>query len=150
MTRSAALPAALTALAAVVLLAACAESPVPAQTPVPPSATKSAAPGNDAQTPAPVEAVLVVASVDPDGAHVTASGYLQGVVRDGGTCVYTFSGSGSEFTVEQEAAADRMTTSCGTVQVPFDKFTRGSWTVTVGVTVNGRTVTSQPTTVEVP
>lgn len=142
----------LTALVAVSALTACtASTPSPAGSTGPAgSPTKTSTPGTDVSTPAPIEAVLVVASVDVDGAHLSASGYIQGAVEDGGTCVFTFSGNGSEFTMEHDASADRMTTSCGTVQVPIDKFTRGPWAVTVGMAVKGTTYTSPPTTVEVP
>lgn len=142
-----------TALVAVSMLTACtASGPSPAGTSggSTPTAVKTSTPGTDVSSPAPIEAVLVVASVDVDGTNVTASGYIQGAVEDGGTCVFTFSGNGSEFTMEHEASADRMTTSCGTVQAPIDKFQRGPWAVTVGMAVKGTTYTSQPTTVEVP
>lgn len=149
MTRSSPFSLALAAMAAVMLLAACTtEGGAPGDSSD--SGTKSSSPGSDESTPGPIEAVLVVASVDPDGKNVTASGYVQGVVRDSGTCVFTFTGEGSEFTMEQPASADRMTTSCGTVQVPIEKFTRGSWKVTVGMDVDGPTYTSDVTTVEVP
>ncbi|MCI0158203.1 hypothetical protein KNO15_15995 [Leifsonia shinshuensis] len=137
-------------LAAAALLTACTSAPPEATGPAAPSATKTSSPGADEATPAPIEAVLVVASVDVDGRNVTASGYVQGTVQDSGTCEFTFSANGSEFTVEHDASADRMTTSCGSVQVPIEKFQRGPWKVTVGMTIDGTPHTSEATTVEVP
>lgn len=105
-------------------------------------------------TPTPaitIEPVLVVASVDVDGKHLTASGYVQGVVEDGGTCTFRFTRDGSpEVSVNHEAVADRATTSCGTVQPDATQFTRGSWQVTLTYVSNGKDFTSSPATVEVP
>lgn len=105
-------------------------------------------------TPTPVvtvEPVLVVASVDVDGKHLTASGYVQGVVEDGGTCTFVFTRQGSpDIKVDHEAVADRTTTSCGTVQPDATQFSRGSWQVTLGYVSNGKDYTSSPATVEVP
>ncbi|WP_313541040.1 hypothetical protein [Leifsonia aquatica] len=98
-----------------------------------------------------VEPVLVVASVDVDGAHVTASGYVQGIVADEGTCVYVFTRDGSSpIAVERDAVADRSTTSCGMVQPDAAEFARGSWTVTLRYESGGRDYESAPAELEVP
>ena len=154
MKRFAVPTAALAAIAAAAVLSACTAAGPTAGTTAPapptPSPTKTAAPGTGDATAGPIEAVLTVAGVDPDGQHVTASGYVQGIVEDGGACVFAFAGAGTAFTVQQAASADRMTASCGTVQVPIEKFQRGPWQVTVAMTIEGETHTSQPITVEVP
>ncbi|WP_431279733.1 hypothetical protein [Leifsonia poae] len=112
----------------------------------PTSATPSGTP-----TPTPViEPVLVVASVDVDGKNVSASGYVQGVVEDGGSCVFSYEREGATVTADHEGAADRMTTSCGLVQSPIDEFVRGTWNLTLSYATQGKTYTSQPTTVEIP
>jgi hypothetical protein len=109
-------------------------------------ATPSATP-----TPAPtIEAVLVVASVDVDGKHVSASGYIQGVIEDGGKCVFTYEREGATVTADHDGTADRMTTSCGLVQSPIEQFVRGTWNLTLSYDVHGKTYTSAPTTVEIP
>ncbi|ODA91029.1 hypothetical protein ATY41_07340 [Leifsonia xyli subsp. xyli] len=114
-----------------------------------PHPTKSV-PGTPTES-ATVEPVLVVASVDVDGKHVTASGYVQGVIEEGGTCVYTFTRSGSPaITVEREAVADRATTSCGTVHTDAAEFARGPWSVTLGYAAHGHDYRSAPVELEVP
>jgi hypothetical protein len=111
-----------------------------------PSATSSGTP-----TPAPsIEAVLVVASVDVDGKNVSASGYIQGVIEDGGKCVFTYEREGVTVTADHDGTADRMTTSCGLVQSPIDQFVRGTWNLTLSYDVQGKTYTSAATTVEIP
>lgn len=105
-------------------------------------------------TPTPtvtIQPVLVVASVDTDGKHVTASGYVQGIIEDGGACTYRFTREGSaDVTSARDAIADRATTSCGTVQPDIAQFTRGAWHVTLTFVSNGTDYVSQPLTVEVP
>jgi hypothetical protein len=151
MIRIARATAVIAAIGAAMLLGACTTPSGSGGGPKATPTRKEASPPKQVEPSAlPIEAVLVVASVDVDGRHVTASGYIQGVVTDSGTCTFTFHGSGSEFTVDHEATADRMTTSCGSVQPPIENFRRGSWEVTVGFPVNGKTYTSEPTTVEVP
>jgi len=121
-----------------------------------PSSVDSGSPrptATSSQTPTPtptIEAVLVVASVDVDGKHVSASGYVQGVIEGGGKCVFTYEREGATVTAEHDGAADRMTTSCGLVQSPIDQFVRGSWNLTLSYDVQGKTYTSAPTTVEIP
>lgn len=106
----------------------------------------------DSQIGSTIEPVLVVAGVDVDGQHVTASGYVSGVVSNGGTCVFAFKGTatGASVTVDSAGNADRMSTSCGMVQVPIARFDRGSWSVTLGYTSGNRVVESIPLTVEIP
>jgi hypothetical protein len=129
-------------------LAGCTPAPGPAETSVPAGVpTKS-------PTPTPtvtIEPVLVVASVDTDGKHLTASGYVQGVIADGGACTFRFTRDGSaDVTSSHDAVADRATTSCGTVQPDIGQFTRGTWHVTLTYASNGTDFVSQPLTVEVP
>ncbi|MFF1571800.1 hypothetical protein ACFVWR_03575 [Leifsonia sp. NPDC058292] len=128
-----------------------------ADSPVPSSSTTQPVPSKPAQTPSDVptegstiEPVLVVASVDVDGKHVSASGYIQGVVEDGGSCVFSYEREGKTVTAQQQGTADRMTTSCGLVQSPIEDFVRGSWTLTLSYESKGEKYTSQPATVEIP
>ncbi|WP_285041573.1 hypothetical protein [Plantibacter sp. LMC-P-059a] len=102
--------------------------------------TSTLAPGNESTakgedpTPVPPEAVLVFATVDADGAAVSASAYVAGVIENGGTCTFTFTAGDAVVTAEAEGLADRATTSCGTVQVPIDQFTSGPWSASVSYT----------------
>lgn len=116
-----------------------------------PQQGKPAASRGEAPTPkATIEPVLVVASVDTDGRHVSASGYVQGTVQDGKTCTFAFSHEGKSVRMTHEGLANRLTTSCGLVQVPIDQFVRGSWSVTLSYEAEGKTITSAPSTVEIP
>jgi hypothetical protein len=114
------------------------------------SASNSAHPDPDSATPVAPQAVIVVAGVDVDGKNVTASGYISGVIQSGATCTFEFTGPGKPVQLEQQATADRLTTSCGTVSGPIDDFSRGAWTVTLQYPLKGKTITSQPSTVNVP
>jgi hypothetical protein len=98
-----------------------------------------------------IQPVLVVAAVDVDGKHVTASGYVQGVIEDGGTCTFSFARSGSPAVrVQHQAIADRSTTSCGAVQPEITQFSRGSWQVTLEYISDGKDYVSTPLALEVP
>jgi hypothetical protein len=124
-------------------------SPAGGQTPDARPSTSST-PTPTPTPPAPVEAVLVVAGVDVDGEHVSASGYVQGLVEQGKPCTFVFTGLGMTVRAEHTSSADRMTTSCGTVRVPIDQFVRGSWSVTLSYETKGGTVTSAPSALEIP
>lgn len=121
-----------------------------------PSASSSIDPSlpGKPSTPTPtvaIEPVLVVASMDVDGKHLTASGYVQGIVKDGGNCTFRFTREGSTtVSIDNDAVADRGTTSCGAVQADAAQFTRGSWQVTLSYLSNGKDYVSSPLTVEVP
>jgi hypothetical protein len=114
------------------------------------SATSSAHPDSASGTPATPQAIIVVAGVDVNGENVTASGYVSGVIESGATCTFDFTGPGKPVQLVQTATADRLTTSCGTVSGPIADFPRGAWSVTLRYPFKGKTITSQPTTVNVP
>jgi len=143
-----------TAVVTAVVLSSCtAEEPTATSSGGSATATATAATPKAGATPTPtptIEAVLVVSSVDVDGKNVSSSGYVQGLVENGGTCVFTYARAGATVTAQREAVADRMTTSCGLVQSPIDQFVRGSWSVTLSYEHDGTTYTSVPATVEVP
>lgn len=111
---------------------------------------------SDTQKPTPepsvgieLSATIVVAGVDPDGAHVSASGYVVGAVENGGTCTFTFTGGGSPVTVSSSGMADRSTTSCGLVQATIDRFTPGSWNVVLTYSSATSSATSAPQSLEI-
>lgn len=145
------------ALGTIVLLAACTgPGPLPEDggpTPVAsttPSPQATDVPGAD-EPPASFEAVVTVASVDVDGAHVTASGYVGGLIEEGGTCRFTFTAPGAATTVEAPGHPDRATTTCGTVSVPREELARGSATVVLSyAAADGREVASEPVGLEIP
>lgn len=149
---------ALGALAIVFVLTGCtvATSPVDSSTtPVAPSpsATTTKSPGSADSTPAAtVEPVIVVAAVDVDGQHVTVSGYVAGVIEDGGTCAFVFTADGrAPVRVTQPSVADRSSTSCGSAHVPVDQLGRGSYGVVLQYeTKTGGAFASKSTRIEVP
>ncbi|RLP75994.1 hypothetical protein D9V32_07500 [Mycetocola tolaasinivorans] len=120
-----------------------------------PSNQTSASPGTETETPEDsTDAVLVLASVDVDGANVSLSGYVNGIIEDGGSCTYELtSEEGTIEKVERAGAADRSTTSCGVGQIPVEKLPSGTWTARLvyqPVDGSAKPVTSAPESVEVP
>lgn len=141
-------------VSAVVLLAGCtqtADRPPSSTLPTDlttslPDVTKSPEP-----SAVPKDAVIVFASLDVDGANVSVSGYVSGVIENDGSCVYTFSNGVTDVQVESVGLADRAQTSCGTVQAPIGSFTRGSWTATLSYSSSTTSdITSETTTLEIP
>jgi hypothetical protein len=117
-------------------------------------ASATSASGTPGATPTPTaepEAVIVVASVDADGKAVTTSGYVNGIIEDGGSCAFALSSGAATVTTTTTGRADRSTTSCGQGITPIDKVSRGSWNVVLTYTsLSQRTVVSQPVSVEIP
>jgi hypothetical protein len=95
---------------------------------------------------------VTVAGVDVDGMHVSASGFVAGVVEDGGVCVFTFtSASGQTATATSAGIQNVDTTSCGVVQVPLTDFARGTWSVVLNYTpLASGDFTSEPIELEIP
>lgn len=149
---------ALCALAIVLALTGCTAGTAPVDASAPASAvpTPSAtakSPESADSTPAPtVEPVIVVAAVDVDGQHVTVSGYVAGIIEDGGTCAFVFTADGrAPVRVTQPSAADRSSTSCGTAHVPVDQLGRGTYGVVLEYqSTAGSTFASKSTRIEVP
>lgn len=98
----------------------------------------------------PSEAVISVAGVDVDGQHVSASGYVSGIVEDGGLCTFTLTGFENERTATSPAIANVSTTSCGFVQVPMADLFKGSWQIVLTYTSESLTVSSPPLSLEIP
>jgi len=116
--------------------------------PPPPASTDKP---NATPTPTPTrEAVITVAGVDADGLNASASGYVSGVVEDGGVCTFTFTGVEGETTATSTGAANPSTTSCGFVQVPIGDLARGTWQVVLTYSSDAFIVSSAPTTLEIP
>ncbi|QAY74583.1 hypothetical protein ET445_15820 [Agromyces protaetiae] len=102
------------------------------------------------EPPGALEAVIVVAGPDVDGEHVSASGYVSGVIEDDGECVFRFIHGESVVEATSRSTADRQTSSCGVVQVETSKVTRGTWTVQLNYTSERGAVASEPVEFEVP
>lgn len=103
-------------------------------------------------TDVPAEAVVSIASVDVDGAHVTVAGFVTQISEDGGLCrfVLTSGVSGAEVSVETTGIANVETTSCGTTEVATADLAKGPWTVVLEYESEELAATSQPLDLEVP
>lgn len=142
-------------VAALGLLSGCTD---PATGPKPSGSATSIAPGvtpppEKTETPSPVSADAVVSyvGVDVDGVNVSAGGYIQGVLENGGACTFTFTGTAAPVAVSSEGIADSSTTSCGTVQVPLAQLPSGTWSVVLSYSSDSiDTLVSTALTVEVP
>ncbi|TFV53596.1 hypothetical protein [Blastococcus sp. TF02A-35] len=102
----------------------------------------AADPGDDAEPTdvagdAPVEAgpgadqevVVSHAAVGPAGDAVEVSGFVPGLVEDGGRCVLVLGRTGhTDVTVEDEAFAEAQSTACALLSVPVDRLAPGVWT----------------------
>ena len=102
------------------------------------------------------EAIISVAGVDVDGTHVSASGYVSSIIENDGLCSFVFTGdddvdrTAAERTVTATAVANVTTTSCGLVQIPVTELAAGTWSLVLTYTSDSLTVTSAPTTLEIP
>lgn len=124
----------------------------------PPSPSASSVTPNDSSSGpenpgASPEAVLVSAALTVDGSEAIATGYVSGVLEDGGGCVFSFTpdSSGEPFSATSVGMADASTTVCPGVTVSAASFTSGSWQVTLEYTPPaGESLVSEPLTLEIP
>jgi hypothetical protein len=104
-----------------------------------------------AASPTPsLEAVITVASVDVDGLHATVSGYVSGVIEDGGACRFVLTGPAGQVSEETTGIADRATTSCGAASIPIEALDSGTWSVRLEYHSDTADAVSEETSLEVP
>jgi hypothetical protein len=106
-----------------------------------------------ATDPTSLDAYIVIAELDADGAHVTASGGVRGVIESDGMCEFVFAPDeavGVAFTVTSVGISDVSGTSCGTVQADAANFTSGSWTVELDYQSASGTARSMAQPLEIP
>ncbi|MFZ4893236.1 hypothetical protein ACL9RL_02170 [Plantibacter sp. Mn2098] len=127
--------------------------------PDPVSTAISTPPDVDKGTDAPVapeptakpEPVIVFVQLDGDATHVLLSGYVAGVIENGGTCSWSLVNGASTQTVEAEGLSDRAQTSCGVSQIDTASLTPGTWTATLTYSSDSQqSITSTPSTLEIP
>ena len=118
-------------------------APAPATTTPSPSSTPSGSPA--------ATAVVSLAGVDLDGGNVSIAGYVSGVIEEGGTCTFTLTpdSGAAPVTVSTTGIENVRTTSCGTAQVPIDRFARGGWSATLAYSSPANTLTSAPLKLEI-
>lgn len=116
-----------------------------------PSGSATEVPGKSPEpTPIQPEAVIVFAGIDPDGATISISGYVAGVIENDGACTYVLTGPGDEQRIDSVGAADAGQTSCGVVQLDTGALLSGSWSVALEYASATVTTTSAPTPLEIP
>jgi hypothetical protein len=124
----------------------------------------SSAPGTDQLEPGPdvvvptdepvpagqLSVVLSYLDWNDDVPGAEASGYVSGVVENGGSCTLTLTRNGQRVTVEGDAEADASTTVCGGLTVPRTSLTPGSWSGVLTYESAGSSGESAAVTLEVP
>jgi len=97
-------------------------------------------------------AAVTIAGVDVDGRNLTAAGLVSGLSESGGTCEFViFSPStGVAVKVSRIGVQNVRSTSCGSVQAPIEKFSRGNWNVVLNYTSNSEKASSVPLVVHIP
>jgi hypothetical protein len=102
-------------------------------------------PGDD------LDVVVSFAAVEPGNGAVEASGYVPGLVEDGGRCVLVLSRTGrADVSVEGEAFADAQSTSCALLSVPVGRLSSGTWTARLDYRSAGSSGSSPDVDVVVP
>jgi hypothetical protein len=80
-----------------------------------------------------VDVVLTYADADSATGTVQASGFVAGILEDGGTCTLTLTNRGTEITVRSTATADATTTTCGLLETA-PGIPAGRWTAVLSYT----------------
>jgi hypothetical protein len=97
-----------------------------------------------------VDVVITQGGWGPSGTAVEVSGYVAGVVENGGTCRVTLSRDGETVSAEHEGLADATTTACGAIEVGDEDMTSGWWRAVLSYESPTSTGASAPTDVLVP
>jgi hypothetical protein len=91
-------------------------------------------PGQDIATDDPlptsggeVTPVITQAGWAPSGTAIEVSGFVQGVIEDGGTCLIELTHDGQTVSAEREGLADATTTTCGSVELGDAEMDSGWW-----------------------
>jgi hypothetical protein len=96
-----------------------------------------------------VQVALTYATFDESSGTVQASGFVAGIIEDGGTCTLTLTSGSDEVTARSTAVADATTTTCGLLQTG-PGLAAGTWHAALSYTSDAAEGTSQPTEVTVP
>lgn len=108
-------------------------------------------PPRDTASATTVEPFVTVAGLDVDGQHVTVSGYVAGIIEDGGLCTFLLTGPTEDHKVSGPGHVDVTSTSCGSLQIARTDLTGGEWKVVLQYTaVDGSLSQSSPRTMELP
>lgn len=97
-------------------------------------------------------AAVTIAGVDVDGRSLTVAGFVSGVSEAGGVCefIVTSATTGAVVKVQNSGIENVRDTSCGSSQIPIEKFARGAWSTTLEYSSTSTKVTSEPLKVLIP
>jgi hypothetical protein len=84
------------------------------------------------------------------GTVVEVSGFVSGVVEDGGTCLVTLTHGGDTVTASREGLADATTTACGVIELGDPDMSSGWWQAVLSYESKTSSGTSDPVDVLVP
>ena len=98
-----------------------------------------------------VAVVVTYAGWEPSEDAAEVSGFVAGVVEAGGTCRLELRSRGGRTAgVETEAEPDASTTVCGTLSVPRQELSEGTWTAVLSYESATSSAASDPVDIEVP
>jgi hypothetical protein len=92
---------------------------------------------------------MTIAEFDQPTDTVVVSGYVTGVIEEGGACTFTITGPGASVSLKTTGEANSTTTSCGNTQTSSSGWAAGTWNVTLTYTSGNRTATSSPLAMQV-
>ena len=122
-----------------------------------PMAPRVTTPGEATATdePAPtaggeVTVVITQAGWGTSGNAAEVSGFVSGVIEDGGTCRVAMTHDGETVTAEREALADATTTACGAIEIGDLEMASGWWDAVLSYESPTSSGQSEPVAVLVP
>lgn len=111
-------------------------------TPTPPSSQ-----GSQKKSVIPV---ITRANYFPDTQKVDASGFVAGILEEGGSCTLTLQKDGVSVTATSQATPNAQSVSCGIISIGRDKLSPGSWKAQLSYNSAAHEGTSQQdTTVDI-
>lgn len=135
----------------VVALSGCTDATMPEPAGSQSTLTKTPTPGAASEPVAPeVTTIISYSGWNATTKSIEVSGFVSGVIENGGVCTLTAQLADATVAVEQGATANVADTQCGTLEVPASSLTPGEWTVTLAYSSETTTSSSDPATVEVP
>ncbi|MGY1824784.1 MULTISPECIES: hypothetical protein [unclassified Blastococcus] len=97
-----------------------------------------------------MDPVVTFAAWVEDTGSVEVNGYVAGVIESHGSCVLTLSRGSQSLSVENTAAPDATTTTCGLLQVAGADLAAGTWEAVLSYRSDTSTGVSPAVDVEVP
>ena len=93
---------------------------------------------------------MTITSAKQYGQNVEIRSFISDIIKDGGTCTYTFSNDQTSFTKTSPAFADATHTNCTPLLVPVSEFpSSGTWSLSITYVFEGIIIISEYKTIEV-